>query len=133
MQVQHGQAHVMTHTLTTTNWLFDSGASFHATNELNNLSVHTLYDGTKELVTDDGLCFKISHIGSIVIHTLNTPHSSLTEYRNFIGDLQYLSLTRPDISFKVSRLSQFSHAPTFQHWMALKRLLRYLHGTLITT
>ncbi|KAK9049688.1 hypothetical protein SSX86_031342 [Deinandra increscens subsp. villosa] len=29
-----------------TNWLFDSGASHHVTNDLNNLSIHTPYDGT---------------------------------------------------------------------------------------
>lgn len=62
--------------------------------------------------------------------TGGTPHSSLTEYRALVGALQYLSLTRPDISFTVNRLSQFMHAPTSLHWKALKRLLRYLHGTL---
>ncbi|CAH1451689.1 unnamed protein product [Lactuca virosa] len=59
-----------------------------------------------------------------------TLYPSPTEYRALVGALQYLSLTRPDISFTVNRLSQFMHAPTSLHWTALKRLLRHLHGTL---
>ena len=53
-----------------------------------------------------------------------------TEYRTLVGGLQYLSLTRLDITFAVNKLSQFMHKPTTVHHQALKRLLRYLHGTL---
>ena len=49
-----------------------------------------------------------------------------TEFHRVIGSLQYLSLTRPDISFAVNKLSQFMHKPTHLHWAAVKRLLRYL-------
>lgn len=52
------------------------------------------------------------------------------EYRQIVGSLQYLSLTRPDILYAVNRLSQFMHQPTTDHWLAVKRLLRYLSGTL---
>ncbi|KAK9074377.1 hypothetical protein SSX86_006975 [Deinandra increscens subsp. villosa] len=52
-----------------------------------------------------------------------------TPYRQLVGSLQYLAFTRPDISFAVNRLSQFMHRSTQLHWSALKRLLRYLKGT----
>lgn len=43
-----------------------------------------------------------------------------------IGKLHYLSFTRLDIAFVVSELSQAMHNPLMSHWVALKRVLRYL-------
>jgi len=59
-----------------------------------------------------------------------SPLSNPTEYRTVVGSLQYLSLTRPDVSFAVNRMSQFMHAPTDEHWQIVKRILRYLCGTI---
>ncbi|XP_020676317.1 uncharacterized protein LOC110095215 [Dendrobium catenatum] len=50
-------------------------------------------------------------------------------YRHLKGSLQYLTITRPDISFAVNALSQHLHNPQPLHFSLLKRLLRYLKGT----
>ena len=50
-------------------------------------------------------------------------------YRSWVGSLLYLSKkTKPDM-FKVNLLSRHINAPTNQHWMCGKRLLRYLQGS----
>lgn len=52
-------------------------------------------------------------------------------YQNLIGALKYLSVkTHPDISFSVNFLSQFNSNHTEEHCKAIKRILRYLRGTL---
>jgi hypothetical protein len=38
--------------------------------------------------------------------------------------------TRPDISFVVSKLSQFCDKPTTEHWVAVKHVFRYLKETI---
>ncbi|KAI9180920.1 hypothetical protein LWI28_009443 [Acer negundo] len=53
-----------------------------------------------------------------------------TTYRNAVSSLQYLSLTRLDISFAINKLSQFIHQPTTDHWDLMKIVLQYLCGTL---
>jgi histone deacetylase 1/2 len=53
-----------------------------------------------------------------------------SEYRTIVGSLQYLLITRPDLAFAVNKLSQYMHTPTTDHWSFVKRLLRYLCGTI---
>nr|XP_016511091.1 PREDICTED: uncharacterized mitochondrial protein AtMg00810-like [Nicotiana tabacum] len=53
-----------------------------------------------------------------------------TRYRRVLGRLQYLSFTRSDISYVVNKLSQFMQSPSNLHWKVVKRVLRYLHGTI---
>ncbi|KAL8153323.1 hypothetical protein V2J09_011083 [Rumex salicifolius] len=47
-----------------------------------------------------------------------------------VGSLQYATITRPDVAYAVNRVCQFMHSPTVDHWRAIKRILRYLAGTL---
>ncbi|XP_020677104.1 uncharacterized protein LOC110095777, partial [Dendrobium catenatum] len=51
-------------------------------------------------------------------------------YRRLAGSLQYLSITRPDIAFATNQICQHMQSPTEQDFKALKRLLRYIKGTL---
>ena len=51
-------------------------------------------------------------------------------YGSLIGSLMYAAVaTRPDLAYCVQRLSSFTHHPNLDHWMAAKRVLRYLSGT----
>ncbi|KAI0493731.1 hypothetical protein KFK09_023855 [Dendrobium nobile] len=62
-----------------------------------------------------------------------SPENSLSDpqlYRKITGSLQYLTLTRPDIAYSVNLLSQHMHQPMPQHIYMLKRLIRYLQGTI---
>jgi hypothetical protein len=52
------------------------------------------------------------------------------EYRHIMGALQYVTLTRPDITYSVNQLYQHMYAPTSVHLTATKRVLRYLKGSL---
>lgn len=53
-----------------------------------------------------------------------------TPYQNLIGSLMYLSVcTRPDIAHTVNHLSQFNTCFTEEHWIAAKRVLRFLKGS----
>ncbi|GJX47705.1 retrovirus-related pol polyprotein from transposon TNT 1-94 [Tanacetum coccineum] len=59
----------------------------------------------------------------------STAFSNPVKYRQVVGSLQYVTLSRPDIAFAVNKVCQYMHAPTENHWSAIKRILRYLHGT----
>ncbi|XP_067034756.1 uncharacterized protein [Acropora muricata] len=59
----------------------------------------------------------------------NVPYDQF-EYQSVVGSLLYLSsVSRPDITFAVSNVARYSSNPTKEHWLALKRILRYLKGT----
>ncbi|GKA56684.1 uncharacterized mitochondrial protein-like protein [Tanacetum coccineum] len=58
------------------------------------------------------------------------PYSDSTLYRSLVGALQYLTITRPDLSYAVNQVSQFLHAPTIAHFQSVKRILRYVKGTI---
>ncbi|KAE8735514.1 hypothetical protein F3Y22_tig00000340pilonHSYRG00533 [Hibiscus syriacus] len=52
-----------------------------------------------------------------------------TKYRSLVGSLRYLTCTRSDISYSVSVVSRFMEEPVYTHLKAVKRILRYIHGT----
>ncbi|GAA0175547.1 transmembrane signal receptor [Lithospermum erythrorhizon] len=58
------------------------------------------------------------------------PFDDPTLYRSLAGALQYLTFARPDISYTVQQLCLFMHNLMVKHMNALKRIIRYLQGTL---
>jgi histone deacetylase 1/2 len=103
--------------------------------------------------TDQGLCLSqkkytadlLQRAGMIRCKPVTTPLSSsskmsvidgtplgqedATKYRSIVGALQYLTLTRPDISYSVNKVCQYLHSPTTSHMSAVKRILRFLQHT----
>ena len=62
--------------------------------------------------------------------TDDSEHFDATLYKSAVGMLLYLSgWTRPDIAFAVSNVARFCSRPTKEHWVAVKRILKYLKGT----
>jgi hypothetical protein len=57
------------------------------------------------------------------------PLPNIEQYQRSVGKLIYLTVTRPDIAFTVSMVSQFMHAPCIGHLNTIDRILRYLKGT----
>jgi len=63
----------------------------------------------------------------IELHSKESPLlEDISIYRRLIGQLIYLTSTRPNICFVVNHLSQFLPAPTIVHYQAILKILRYL-------
>ncbi|XP_033143560.1 uncharacterized mitochondrial protein AtMg00810 [Brassica rapa] len=56
--------------------------------------------------------------------------SDSSYFRSLAGKLQYLTLTRPDLQFSVNFICQKMHMPSQSDFAPLKRILRYVKGTL---
>ena len=58
------------------------------------------------------------------------PVANPSEYRSLAGALQYLTLTRPDLAYAVQQVCLFMHDPREPHLALIKRILRYVKGSL---
>jgi len=54
-----------------------------------------------------------------------TPYDDPSLYRSFTRSIQYLTFTRPDISFAVQQIYLFMHNPMDDHMQALRCILHY--------
>nr|GEY76081.1 hypothetical protein [Tanacetum cinerariifolium] len=87
-----------------------------------------------ELLQSDGLsnCNLLSSLmltSSSLSLDDSTAFFNPVKYRQVVGSLQYVTLSRPDMAFAVNKVCQYMHALTENHWSVVKRILRYLHGT----
>ncbi|MCO5607756.1 hypothetical protein L7F22_061957 [Adiantum nelumboides] len=63
------------------------------------------------------------------LHDAGDP-ADVTLYQTVVGCLIYVCNTRPNIQFAVSQVSKFMHSPGSKHSQAVKKIFRYLSGTL---
>jgi hypothetical protein len=59
-----------------------------------------------------------------------TEEVDATQCRRLVGSLRYLTHTRPDLAFSVGYVSRFMQRPSMEHQQAVKRIIRYVAGTL---
>uniref|UniRef100_A0A2N9EKJ4 Reverse transcriptase Ty1/copia-type domain-containing protein n=1 Tax=Fagus sylvatica TaxID=28930 RepID=A0A2N9EKJ4_FAGSY len=87
-----------------------------------------------EILSDSGM------LGSKPVQTPMEQNLKLSEtdgtllddpsvYRRLVGRLLYLTVTRPDLSYSVQKLSQYMAKPTTSHLTAAHRVLRYIKGS----
>jgi len=79
---------------------------------LNSKSVETPMDPNVKLLPSQG-------------ESLSDPE----KYRRLVRKLNYLTVTRPDISFTVAVVSQFLNSPCVDHLNAVTRILKYIKGS----
>jgi histone deacetylase 1/2 len=60
----------------------------------------------------------------------SAPAVDATKFRSIVGALRYLVNSRPDLAYPVGYISRFMENPTTEHLVAVKRILRYVAGTL---
>ncbi|GJS03945.1 hypothetical protein Tco_0320453 [Tanacetum coccineum] len=53
-----------------------------------------------------------------------------TRFRGMVGSLMYLIASRPDLVFAVCMCARYQAKPTKKHFEAIKRVFRYLKGTI---
>lgn len=60
----------------------------------------------------------------------SVPFNNTQLCKSIVGALQYTTITRLEITFSVNKVCQFMQNLLLKHWQAVKRILRYLAGTL---
>ncbi|GAA0144490.1 hypothetical protein LIER_35945 [Lithospermum erythrorhizon] len=65
---------------------------------------------------------------SILGAVSGTPCEDPSLFRSLAGALQYLTFTRPNISYSFQHICLFMHSPMTDHMLALKRVVPYLQG-----
>lgn len=86
-------------------WLVDSAASHHMTSDLNNLSLHSDYEGQDEIIVADGTSLNITHTGSAKLNSfsssffLNYVLCAHSMKNNLISVLKFCKANNTSIEF----------------------------------
>jgi transposase InsO family protein len=89
----------------------------------------------KEFLYNDSIVHNTPMDSNAVMTLVTDPGKPLTEeehtaYLRALGKLMFLCNTRPDITFAVHKLGQFSAQPAINHWKAILRVIGYVFTTL---
>ncbi|XP_051150170.1 secreted RxLR effector protein 161-like [Andrographis paniculata] len=76
-------------------------------------------DESKSMATPMESCLKLSEDGGKLLE-------DATAFRKIVGNLFYLTVTRPNISYSVGVISQFMDEPCESPLAAAKRIFRYI-------
>jgi hypothetical protein len=68
--------------------------------------------------------------GCKLVRDENGKTVNATKYKQMVGCLMYLLASRPDLAYFVCLVSRYMDKPTEMHFCAVKRILRYLKGTM---
>jgi hypothetical protein len=60
----------------------------------------------------------------------DAPMTDASDFCSLVGALQWLTFTRPDIAYAIQQVCLHMHDPQEPHLAVLKRILRYIRGTL---
>ncbi|CAJ2652613.1 unnamed protein product [Trifolium pratense] len=69
-------------------------------------------------------------LGCKLVKDENGKPADATSYKQMIGCLMYLLETRPDLTYSVCLAARYMDKPTEMHVIAVKRIMRYLKGTM---
>ncbi|XP_062186676.1 uncharacterized mitochondrial protein AtMg00810-like [Phragmites australis] len=127
-------------------------AQMKATFQMSDLGLLCFYLGIEVRQDNAGITLRQAHYAKRIVELggmdgCNPAHTPMEErlklsrysdaeevdamqYRRIVGSLCYLVHTRPDLVFAVGYVSRFMERPTVEHQQAIKRILRYIAGTL---
>jgi hypothetical protein len=75
-------------------------------------------------------CFTLVDTNPEVASADDAPVTDASDFRSLAGALQWLTFTRPDIAYAVQQVFLHMYSPREPHLASLKRILRYICGTL---
>lgn len=59
----------------------------------------------------------------------NDPYSKSSYYQRIVCVLQYLTMIQHNLLYSLNTICQYMYKPTIGHYELVKRILRYVHGT----